>query len=327
MEESNAYNPLDAVRRDDANVWADASILAGNLIVDDGRRPDPTWTTQARNLLTLLIAWAVKQGEEASMADVMDLMAGLGLDDLFDTLTAPGAKGLFPREMIRSASTFKGYKASKRDGQWQGYIGGIQEQLEPWSGHAIESITNTSDWTPETFNDGSPTLFLSFDVEEVKVYASVIRAIVGQHLKRLMKTRKDYSSSSPPLLVMLDELPSLGEVDAIKETLALGRDRGIRLWMFAQNEAQIREAYGHDTGNGMLEMCEAKIYMSPGGKTAESLSQQLGETMGVLYSRAKPLASPQELEGPDYSNLQIALVTGNYPARLGKLMDHQIPWG
>lgn len=314
-DQSHSFNPLAFVRDDEDYVWEDARFMANMLIVPQSKS-DPGWETQGRDLLALIIAnVALFQNETPpTMVEVLDRLAGVGLDEMFDDLTSPDAP--VPSAMRRAAKRFQDMRNEARK-QFEGILSGATQHLSAWDGPRLERVTKSCDWKPEDLrNDKPPTIYLCIPANEIDNYASVLRVIIGLHVRRLMLAEPDRSAAQ--ILFMLDELPRLGEMAPIREALEAGRSYGIKLWMFAQYVGQLQEAYGREIADGMIGSCGVRIYMNPDAETAEKLSKQLGERESLLDGKKQPLVTPQELSGPEWKNDMLVLVQGEKPLRLKK---------
>ena len=112
---------------------------------------------------------------------------------------------------------------------------------------------------------------------------------------------------------------------AVENALEVGRQYGIRLWMFIQSVGQLHRAYTN--ASGMIGSCAVRMYMNPSAHdgTAKNLSEELGYTESVIDGTRQLMVEPTELAGPNYVNKVITLAGGSYPARLDKLFAYKTP--
>ena len=317
---SARYNPLSFISQDENQVWEDSRLLAELLIVPKNQH-DPTWETQGRQLLTMIIAYVVYLPDERrNMASVLDLLNGIGFEDALEILTKEVSP--FPSAMRRTAHNFKRMKADAEK-QFQGVVSGALQHLAIWEGPVVERLTSTSDWSPLDFRKSpAPTLFLIIKPNEIETYAPLLRVIIAQHVRMLMQEEPD--RTAPPVLFMLDELPRLGRMEPIREALEVGRSYRLQLWMFAQFVGQLSDAYGKEIAEGMIESCGVRMYMNPGQETAEKLSKALGTRENMLTGKTEPVVTPQALTGPDWKDDILVFATGEKPLRLKKAFFHEM---
>ena len=313
-DKSKRYNPLSFISQDPDRVWEDSRLLAELLVIPKSQH-DPTWENQARQLLTLLLAYVVfKPEEKRHMASVLDLLNDMGLDEAFSVMFSEGAP--YPSAMRRTANNFQKMKA-EAEKQFRGVVSGALQHMAIWEGPVVERLTATSDWSPLDFRGSNPpTLYLIVKPNEIETYAPLLRVIIAQHVRMLMQDEPDQNAS--PILFMLDELPRLGKMEPIREALEVGRSYKLQLWMFAQFAGQLYEAYGKEIAEGMIESCGIRMYMNPGAETAEKLSKILGTRENMLTGKTEPVVTPQALTGPEWKDDILVFATGEKPLRLKK---------
>lgn len=302
---SARYNPLAFISEDEDDLWEDSRLLA-DLLVTVSNSKDPVWETQGKDLLTLLVAVVTltEPLETRTMTRILDYVATIGLSEMLENVAKVDSP--FPGAMRRTAARFNqmSVHASK---QFEGVLGGISQHLHLWEGSKIERVTSTSDWRPEDFRRAPfPTLYLNVPPDAISTYAPLMRVIIGQHVRRLMRKLEPFTA---PILFMLDEMPRLGFMAPIREALEVGRSYGIKLWMIAQYREQLIDAYP-GVGDGMIESCAAQLYMNPRFKAAERLSKEFGESKHLFEEQRKMLLDPVDMTGPQHKDSIFARIAG-----------------
>ena len=127
--------------------------------------------------------------------------------------------------------------------------------------------------------------------------------------------------SAAPVLFLLDELPRLGRMEPIREALEVGRSYGIKLWMIAQYPDQILQAYP-DVGEGMMESCDVRMYMSPSASTAEKIEKAFGTNRNIFTKKEAPQLSTQDIVGPKHRDSIFVLGANEQPLILRKRFFH-----
>jgi hypothetical protein len=112
-------------------------------------------------------------------------------------------------------------------------------------------------------------------------------------------------------------------MEEVEQMLALGRQPGLRLWFFAQTMGQLTQAYGD--ADRLLDMLAVRCFIAPSGTLAEKLSKELGTVRDVFSGKERPLATAQELAGPEYASKVLVLEGGRAPARLDLVMAYADP--
>lgn len=310
--DSAKYNPLTSVNSDPDFIWEDCRLLAEMMIVPSLSK-DPFWENEARTVLTAAIAYVCYSNDpgERPMHAVLDILYG---GEPWDRMILGLKAALDVRVMTQHATSLKAMNEKTRASVLQT----ARSSLGAWAGERVARATVRSDWRPEDLRDGSnPTVYIYIKPNEVDAYLSLLRVFIGQHIRVL--TGGDVpKKGSPPILVMLDELPRLRYMAPIDEALSIGRKYGLRLWMFAQSIGQFQTAY--ENADGMLGSCAVRIFMNPSGADglAEKISEELGYVESVNDNSRRRLLEATELTGPAYEHLQIVLARGSKPASVTK---------
>ncbi len=309
-EHSAHFNPLDFVRSDERFLAADARKLADMLIVAQ-KTNDPYWESRGRDVLAALIGFVavVCDDKERTMKSVMDLLSPSPtmLEELIEQLRQTGIPFL-----ERTANQIE----SMSEKQLSSILDSARSQLSVWDLGELDPITDRSDWHPRDFKQGDEplTLYLCIGPADIQRFASVLRVILGQHLDYFMEVLPD--NVERPIVFFLDEAPQLGNFEPLPKASALGRQYGIRLWLFAQNRNQIETAYA--SADTVLGNAVVQCWMNPDEMAANHLEQNLGRTRGLFDGMEKPLIEAHELRGPDYKDQIIVIGRGEKPANLTK---------
>lgn len=315
---SHAYNPLQAVSDDPDHIWEDSRFLADMLMVPGGKSKDPFWESRARDVLTAAIAATVRNNppEERGMGKILDILHGVGwdrfiarLDDADDVPT-----------MKRASRSLGEMDAKMRDSVLQTALA----SLSAWEGARIARATATSDWTPADLRSGkNPTVYICIAPNQIDSYASMLRVVIAQHIRTLTASLPAQQGHS--ILFVLDELPRLRHMPPVEEALEIGRQYGIKLWMFTQSLGQLETAY--DNAEGMVGSCAARLFMNPSlhDETAQKLSDDMGYRESVIDGTRVKRVEADVLAGPEFKDMVIVMASGAPPARVRKHFAHADP--
>jgi type IV secretion system protein VirD4 len=308
---SHGYNPLAEARADPDYLWEDARFLADMMIVPSGAK-DPFWESRARDVLTAAIARVCLEQDVAkrSMEDVLNILHGVGWDKFVAYLEA---RIDFP-SMTRAGHSLASMEPKTRDGVLQSAL----SSMSAWDGERIARATRKSDWSPLDLRGGkNPTIYICLKPNEVDSYISVLRVFIAQHIRSLTSTKVP-AHGVQPILFILDELPRLRHMPPVEEALEIGRQYGIKLWLFAQSLGQLKEAYPN--ADGMIGGCAIRMFMNPSlhDETAQKVSDDIGFQESVIDGTRVKIVEPNVLSGPDYKDLVIVMAASARAARLRK---------
>jgi tetratricopeptide (TPR) repeat protein len=310
-EDSIHYNPLDDIRNDPDLAWEDARKLADLIVIPtSARETGDYFESRARDMITtaLLDVAISTQGKERTMAGVLDRLYVSDDESILKWCKQLDQRGNV--QLARQASALRGMPPKQREGVFDS----ARRQLEIWQSPAITKITGNTNFDPAKLRSENGTLYLAVALEDIKRYASVLRVLIGQTLFKLYRQKPE--ADALPVTFFLDELPRLGRMDVIEESLDVGRSYAVRLWMFCQNFGQLETAYPN--AQGMMSNCAVRCFMNPDEDTARWLSQNLGMRQGLLDGARKPLVEPHQLTGPEFAQQLVVFSRGSPPARLTK---------
>jgi len=167
----------------------------------------------------------------------------------------------------------------------------------------------------------SDSVFLIVPQDKIASYSGVLRVVVGMFINEITKyvagreavqepgERRSYT----PMMFLLDELPQLGYMDIIENSIVIARSSRMRFWLFAQALDQLIELY--PKAKTMLSNCRLKMFFNLADlHTARYVSEYLGEATD-LFGQKNEVLTPQELMGPNYKNTQIVIPQGMSPIK------------
>jgi type IV secretion system protein VirD4 len=313
---SHGFNPLTEVRADPDYLWEDARFLADMMIVPSGAK-DPFWETRARDVLTAAIARVCLEPDvtKRSMGDVLNILHGVGWEKF---VTYMEARVDFA-SMMRAGHSLATMEPKTRDGVLQSAL----SSMSAWDGERIARATRKSDWSPLDLRGGeNPTIYICLKPNEVDSYISLLRVFIAQHIRSLTSTTVP-AHGVHPILFMLDELPRLRHMPPVEEALEIGRQYGIKLWLFAQSLGQLKNVYPN--AEGMIGGCAIRMFMNPSlhDETAKKVSDDIGLRESVVDGTRVKIVEPNVLAGPDYKDVVIVMAANARAARLRKYFAYE----
>lgn len=313
---SHCYNPLSLVRAEPDYLWEDSRFLADMMIVPSNAS-DPFWESKARDVLTAAISHVCYSGDPDTrpMFRIIDIVHG---GKAWKDMIAGLQSAVDVRAMVQQGTSLAEMNEKTRDSVLQT----AQASLSAWSGERIGRATRKSDWSPLDLRSGkSPTIYICLRPNEVDGYISVLRVFIAQHIRVL--TSELPPRDAHPILFLLDELPRLRQMRPVEEALEIGRQYGIRLWMFTQSLGQLENSYPN--AEGMVGSCALRMFMNPSlhDETAQKLSEDIGYRESVIDGTRVKIVEPNILAGPEFKNHVIVMAAGAKPARLRKHFAYQ----
>jgi type IV secretion system protein VirD4 len=313
---SHCYNPLSFIRHETDYIWEDSRFLADMMIVPSGAS-DPFWESRARDVMNAAIAYVCYSNppSQRAMQKVLDIIHG---GQPWDEMVLGLQTAVDVRSMVQQGTSLAAMNEKTRDSVLQT----AQSSLSAWSGERINRVTQRSDWSPLDLRGSThPTIYICLKPSEVESYTSLLRVFIAQHIRML--TSELPPPGSQPILFLLDELPRLRHMPPVEEAIEIGRQYGLRLWMFAQSLGQLEKAYPN--AEGMIGSCAVRIFMNPSAHdgTAEKVSDELGYRNSALDGSRQKIVEPTDLAGPEYRDCQIVIAASSKPAKVKKAFAWQ----
>lgn len=199
--------------------------------------------------------------------------------------------------------------------QRSGVHGNAKTQLTLYADPIIARNTAVSDFRLSDIMNGEKpmSMFLVFSPANIARIRPLVRIILSLFLHRLTEemefgegsVRKSWWQTmiakfavrraldkatggkgyKHKLLLMLDELPAMGKMEVLEESLAFLAGYGIRCYIIVQDLKQLFKAYGKETS--IVGNCHVRVGFVPNDlQTAEFFSKMLGKETIVMKRRS-----------------------------------------
>lgn len=314
---TRSFNPLDAIPSDPVEAYTAISRLLPLLMVPtDSNSAKGFWEGRAAQLLHGALYDVCLHGFQGrrDMSAVVDWFSPSAkqLEMQISFLQDSGV-----RSLVRVGNQLQSADEETRSNLFDTVL----RHVDVWGAPQLEQIISETTIDFANLRSHSGTLYLCVTPEELVTYRPLIRTLLGQIFYTIRDAREQWGQ--PPVTFFLDEFPQLGYMQEVEQMLALGRQSGLRLWLFAQTKAQLQQAYGD--ADRLLEMMAIRCFIEPTGTMAQELSKELGSARDLFSNTMKPLATAQQLMGPEYADKVVVLEGGRRPARLRALKAFDDP--
>ncbi|HTJ27572.1 MAG TPA: type IV secretory system conjugative DNA transfer family protein [Candidatus Limnocylindria bacterium] len=299
---SCCFNPLAQVRlRTDFEV-KDVQNIVQMLVDPEGKGgggEEAHWIATSSALLLGVILHALYENPGASLADVAKFLS----DPSFESPTQMYEYMLnFPHDPQRTCgwtdinseptATHPGVAMAARDmlnkdpKEATSVLSTAIRFLTLFRDPIVARNTSRSDFTiAELMNDERPvSLYLIIPPSDVDRLKPLTRLLINQILRELTAEMKFADGRSAAhykhrLLLMIDELPSLGRLEILQSSLAFMAGYGIKAYLITQDVSQLNAAYGGASGRDetIMANCHVQIAYAPNKlETMELLSKMAG---------------------------------------------------
>src|ERR1039458_4455813 len=165
----------------------------------------------------------------------------------------------------------------------------------------IRRISMSSDFLLEDLKNRKISVYLCLPLNAVSgIEGRWLRMFVLLTVDMMTRVNK---APSPPILLAIDEFPSLGKLDGIETVAPTMRSVGVRLWVIGQDLEQFEKVYPESWG-GFIGNAEAVQFMGvTHPPTVAWLAERLGQHVVVDYRQmgeeTREMPSERALREPD----------------------------
>lgn len=318
-DDTAGFNPLDFVPSDPVGAYRAIQRLVPLLMVPPAKGAKDFWEGRGGQFLAAALYDVATNNPygRRDMTAIVDWMSP-SETELFATFTRLKAS---PVRLLSRFGTQLETLSAGNDKLLEGILQTARASIDVWASPELDNTVANTTFDLSELRRSNGTLYLCVTPEDLVSYASIIRTLFGLALFTIRDNKDDWDL--PPVTFFMDEFPQLGYMAEIEQMLALGRQSGLRLWLFAQTKGQVQKAY--QDADRLLDMMAVRCFMEPTATLAQELSRELGTYRDIWRNTEKPLASPQELSGPEYADKVIVLEGGRQPARLKRVMAFEDP--
>lgn len=291
IDNSCAYNPLDAIRIDSARAVGDVQNIATIIVDPDGKGLVSHWDKTAFALLTgaiLHTLFKIRKEEQrtANLSDVATLLSNpdMAIGDVLQEMldyehTDDGVHPVVAgeaRTMLNKAEEELSSVVSTAIANLSLYRDPIISRNTGHSDFAIDDLMN---------HDKPVALYIVDRPSDADRIRPLIRLLITQIIRRLTEKMKFSDGRSVKhykhrLLLLLDEFPALKKLTMIEDGLAFMAGYGIKAYLICQDIQQLTAIYSRD--EKVIANSHIRIGYAPNKlETAETLSKMSGTTTVV----------------------------------------------
>ena len=267
------YDPFYVLRKDgEENLIHNARELAYAIIPLPHNIMEPFWIMAARDVLTGSIIYFFRLGNgfidtmiEIKTTKMSDLLKKIASDRMAAVCVNPDLD-LNPKTLAGVSMELHNHISIFATDTL------IQDALTPEE-HKAQIRWEDLDMS---------NVFIRLDQSMIEQWSSVIRLILVQLIRTLQRRPEKYEPAGrriPPTLLMLDEFPQYGKIDAIPSALKILRSKNVTISLFCQSLADLDEVYGKITRGSILDNCPYKAVLNASDtETQRYFSDLVGTT-------------------------------------------------
>lgn len=317
------FNPL--ARFTPENMEAESKALAAALVMGEGAARDH-WTSSAQQLLAALVLYVYASPDVPPDKKDLPTVRRLLLGAMTQVLESMTQSDLCDGLLADLWASF--LKTPEKE--FGSILSTAQRETEildnPFIAASLAATGPGREVEFAAWHRGTMTVYLCLSAPKFPVFNRWLRLVLTSALDEMT----DRLQPPPrPVCFMLDELATLGHLQAVENAVGLAAGYGIQLWNVFQDVAQMRDLYkgrwASFVGNAdvralfNLDDYETADYWSKtiGGHLVPSTSYSqniYGQTQGQTSSETfRPLLTPEDIMRQFAAGQMLVLPQGSFP--------------
>lgn len=330
-EQGNTYDPYRFLHQDqDDNLVSNVKEIAQSLIPLPISIYDPFWIQAAQSFLTAAILYYYHL--EKSFIETMMAVIATPISKIIQIICSSDyniAKifvNNLTADIVDDADDTVNNVLS--DSKMLTGIGQeITNRLSIFADQRVIKALEPNDDSISWDDTKACNTFISVPEDRLEQYNPVLTMILTQLIRALERRPEKHSvegTKIPPLLLMLDEFPRLGKIDAIASAVSTLRSKGVTTVIVCQSLAQLDAIYGENIRRIILDNCQYKAIMGAGDdETQESLSKLIGTKLVPSNSIGISYNSYGQISGYNYQFSKVRQ-PAIFPYELSSQRDREI---
>lgn len=274
---SSGFNPLLALDPRSPNFVDDAMGVAEALVMVEGS--DPHWSASAQDLVAgLVMQECADEGRNASLRRVRKVLT-LDVDSL------AGLARMVCQNPAHEAipNKLEKYSQASNSRELGSVISAAQTQTRFLDSPAVADDLERGTLDFAAMKERPITVYLVLPPARLSTHAKWLRLIIGAAIRGLQKTPRN--RDRPDVMLILDEFPQLGRMEAIETSMALNAGYGIKIWAVVQHLNQLVHQYKENwetfLSGGLITSFGARD-----AYTSEYLSRLSGQKLVEMTSKS-----------------------------------------
>ncbi|WP_158222878.1 type IV secretory system conjugative DNA transfer family protein [Rhodopirellula sp. MGV] len=293
------FNPIDMV--DEDNLIELSMLIADALVVTDKGSKDTHWTESAKGVLRGLLGHVATHADFAGrrhLGTVRELASRMGASEVDadgnekrnEIEVAMMGNGSGEGFIQRAASDF----FDKPDNERGSVLSTLNRNLMFLDLPPIKRCLETSSFELSDLKNEPTTVYLCLPARHMGTCGRWYRLLVNLTIQSMEITPRSEKMQGSVLMV-LDEMATLGHMQSILDAAGQMAGFGLKLWAFWQDLAQAKEIYGDRWETFIANAGVVQCFANTDPTTAEWISKRLGRIAVMVsdpsFANAKSAAS------------------------------------
>ncbi|MDR2077996.1 MAG: type IV secretory system conjugative DNA transfer family protein [Rickettsiales bacterium] len=276
---THCYNPLDWIAKDYGGMVDDIQKISKFLLPKED-----FWNSEARSLVTgLMLYLQIDPSKQKSLGETLRMIRSEDLAYSLAVVLDTMGGDLHPISYMNLGAFL-----NKADKERSGVTSTASSALELWSNPFVDTATSKSHFNMGKFRRELNTLYVGISPNNIDRLKPLLQ-IFYQQAATIFTTTLPKKDEKIGVMMLLDEFPSLGEMQEIKVGIAYYRGYKVKVFLVVQDIEQLKDIYKEAGMNSFLSNCSYRItFAANNAGTAKMISELLGNKTVTSESGSKP---------------------------------------
>ena len=258
---SSHYDPFAILRKDNLHFVQNVREIAYTIIPMPSNDPNSYWINMARDLLSAIIVYCFSI--KFDFIETILITVNTSVSELCKkiSLSSFDIAKMFISEI---AGLKKEHQATIGTDMKQHLMVFATDLCVQAVLSNTENETSFS-WEDIITTDEAPNVFLRLNQDRLEQWGGMIRLMLTQLIRTLERRADKHSQqgrNNKPILLLLDEFPLLGKMDAITNALTTLRSKKVTFCLMIQSIAQLDAVYGSNVRKIIVDNCQYKAILN-----------------------------------------------------------------
>ncbi|MCL1077093.1 type IV secretory system conjugative DNA transfer family protein [Parashewanella spongiae] len=285
---SHRWNPLHYISNDPSFRINDIQKI-GQMLFPNIDNESPVWQASSRSLWLGLVLYLIETPPlPVTMGEVLRLLTQ-GDEHLAEQITQRMESNThLSAQCFLSLKEYLDTPERTRGSIRKSFTSALELFYNP----VIDAVTASNDFDLRELRKQKISIYVGVTPDDLTRLAPLINLFFQQLID--LNTR-ELPEQNPSLkhqvLLLLDEFAAIGKISILSRGISYVAGYGLRLLTIIQSPSQLREIYGHDGAETLIENHALQIVFAPKNpKVAREISETLGNTTINNRSRSKQLS-------------------------------------
>ena len=269
-----SYNPFQFLEHDgEDNLIQNAREIAHSIIPLSPNVSEPFWIQSAQHVLTAILLYGYGIG--ASFNTTMIRILTTPIWDLIDEIDKWVETSRITENtkvaMVGAKlhiSQFTKIKNPSDNKMLTGISAELSNKVMVFATNLrIEEVFDVTENSIKWTDLESENIFMRIAEDKLGQWDGAITMMLTQLIRTLerrpdMYFQRTEKKELPPVLLLLDEFPRLGKMDAIQNAVSTLRSKGVTICIVIQSLAQLDKTYGTETRKIIVDNCQYKAILN-----------------------------------------------------------------